>query len=626
MAWQVNRRWYQFGCILVSVSLSACSYSDAHHVRKGADPKFQDDQVAFRNTYYFRVFDPCDTQQENKVPEFQSLYRFVMTGKASTVANKIQFESGTLKSWEIDPFGANIGFDKATGQFKYVSDKTQRNNQIKANAWAEYQRLLEEYQRLRNQEKGGDSHDPADLITSLNQLMGKQVDDVPSDKLNEVSKLTDEIDKVVDASEQLVSASSGTLHTALKDAINEGAVKVKNAHLRQASDALTQFADKRFRIDILKAYSALLKTQITEAVLLNAGTNWSKLLKDNRTVPQSDFNPAFVEVIKANKHLFEPDAKIDDKPVSSTLYNNYKQARGSLLAQFTIPVPNEDELLRWIAKNITPSEVAELNKLDQETKTQRAQLLIEELMAKIEQEAEAAFPDLAAVLKSIGEEPAVVNFDDQHLSALTATQLRSKLKAMLNQRVNLAVSQVSFSGVPESVFTRLSAAMDEQLKIATSVSPATEQEYGWPAKSEPKSESNEILCNNSGPTERKGFQILGPEGWRTLDQDERLVMAMHSSSEPLTSVLKELSARVIQAKNDQSAGLLPLTQAQLRTTESLRAADQTNPMIELQSDSLKSTQQLCELVAKLTTETLNSGPASDLSSPDLSACKEVTDE
>ena len=44
---------------------------------------------------------------------------------------------------------------------------------------------------------------------------------------------------------------------------------------------------------------------------------------------------------------------------------------------------------------------------------------------------------------------------------------------------------------------------------------------------------------------RRGFQILGPEGWRTFNQDERLIMAMNATGEPLIATMQELSGRVL---------------------------------------------------------------------------------
>ena len=64
-----------------------------------------------------------------------------------------------------------------------------------------------------------------------------------------------------------------------------------------------------------------------------------------------------------------------------------------------------------------------------------------------------------------------------------------------------------------------------------------------------------IQCPEDAPV-RRGFQVLGPEGWRTFNQDERLMVAMSSSAEPLISTLKDVSNRVIRARDNPSAELL----------------------------------------------------------------------
>lgn len=50
-----------------------------------------------------------------------------------------------------------------------------------------------------------------------------------------------------------------------------------------------------------------------------------------------------------------------------------------------------------------------------------------------------------------------------------------------------------------------------------------------------------------GLSRRKGFLILGPEGWRTFNPDERLILAMYKSGRPLTDTLNEMSTRISSA-------------------------------------------------------------------------------
>ena len=113
---------------VVALLLSACTVPEHMEVRSGTDPRNQDDDVRFRTTYYFRVFDVCPaakdgSQADRRVPDTDSLYRFRMTGKASALFVKVHFESGTLKSYEIDPFGAAVVFNPSTGRYQYKSQR-----------------------------------------------------------------------------------------------------------------------------------------------------------------------------------------------------------------------------------------------------------------------------------------------------------------------------------------------------------------------------------------------------------------------------------------------------------------------------------------------------------------------
>ena len=64
---------------------------------------------------------------------------------------------------------------------------------------------------------------------------------------------------------------------------------------------------------------------------------------------------------------------------------------------------------------------------------------------------------------------------------------------------------------------------------------------------------------------KRGFQILGPEGWRTFDQEERLVFAMSSSAQPLIGTLKELGSRVLESQPKPERTSLQLLRAQIKT-------------------------------------------------------------
>lgn len=68
---------------------------------------------------------------------------------------------------------------------------------------------------------------------------------------------------------------------------------------------------------------------------------------------------------------------------------------------------------------------------------------------------------------------------------------------------------------------------------------------------------------------KRGFHIMGPEGIRTFDQQQRLVMAMSSSAKPLIETLNEYSGRILKPQVNPAEQLLPLA----RETANVLAAE-----------------------------------------------------
>ncbi len=82
-----------------------------------------------------------------------------------------------------------------------------------------------------------------------------------------------------------------------------------------------------------------------------------------------------------------------------------------------------------------------------------------------------------------------------------------------------------------------------------------------------------IVCPNNAPHVNRGFQILGPAGWRTFLQSERLILAMYTDAEPLISTMAAYSDRILNAKIEPTSALLPLVREQLKVVEAEREAD-----------------------------------------------------
>ncbi|NOU11069.1 MAG: hypothetical protein HOO98_13790 [Nitrospira sp.] len=62
-----------------------------------------------------------------------------------------------------------------------------------------------------------------------------------------------------------------------------------------------------------------------------------------------------------------------------------------------------------------------------------------------------------------------------------------------------------------------------------------------------------IACSNGNPALQRSY-LIGPEGIREIDPNERLIMAMYSDAKPLIDSLKDLSA---QRVNQDAEQLLP---------------------------------------------------------------------
>lgn len=99
----------------LALALAGCSVPNSMHVTQGISPRLIDTDVRFRTTYYFRTFDYCwatsvdGSKYRQVIPETDVLYRYVMTGKAPALTNKVQFEAAVVDAAQLDPFGANLG-------------------------------------------------------------------------------------------------------------------------------------------------------------------------------------------------------------------------------------------------------------------------------------------------------------------------------------------------------------------------------------------------------------------------------------------------------------------------------------------------------------------------------------
>lgn len=174
-----------------ALALAACSVPSSMHVRTGNDPDKVDDLVRFRTTYYFRVFDACEGVNEpalttgqlredsifggKKKGPFQlrtdSLYRFHMTGKGSALANRIHFESGSLRKDQIEPFGATVAYDQANGRFYFKSQEETEREARRSAKYAELSAL----RKLRDELKTSRGADTT-ASSAVDQVITAQIE------------------------------------------------------------------------------------------------------------------------------------------------------------------------------------------------------------------------------------------------------------------------------------------------------------------------------------------------------------------------------------------------------------------------------------------------------------------
>jgi len=108
-----------------------------------------------------------------------------MTGKANPYANEIRFESGTLKSSQIDPFGATVERDEASGRYRFVSEPEVQARAERANALAEVENLIRLNQRLLEMNRQWKKSKPGDPVMLESTLVPQTTFNALETKINE---------------------------------------------------------------------------------------------------------------------------------------------------------------------------------------------------------------------------------------------------------------------------------------------------------------------------------------------------------------------------------------------------------------------------------------------------------
>ena len=490
-------------------------------VRSGIDPENEDTNVRFRTTYYFRVFDYCEDDfrppnygsihtgrvlevepKRARRIEIDSLYRFRMTGKANALSNKVHFESGTLKSFQIDPFGASIQFDGDRGRFDFVSQDESRQEKTREDTYREIARL----RALRD---GYDPESEKDAIAAINRVILQRIGQLGGSIVPETRSGTSSASQALEAASvaqaeataavaKLPVADQGTLNSLLSplDDLPNPAIQPNEALAKSAEDhrkAAQGFDDKA------QAIRLLADTTLASHRTPQKQADWAGKSKEYA---------AAVSVLRG--------------AVAATKETTKEINRAKKLVIQAADLLAFGPRFKWASSDAANEGWKYLERVIAE--------------AKLDSKVLSTLPDSVSFLKSI--------------ASISKTDEENRERAAALQEAANALGGAA-------------------VKLASAAGNAAAEAAG----SGRGDGSKPLVCGDGLPV-RRGFQVLGPEGWRTFDQDDRLIMAMSSEAKPLISALQEISGRMLREQQPSSEQvLLPVVQERLRVSKTLHAVE-----------------------------------------------------
>jgi hypothetical protein len=661
----------------ILIVTAGCSVSKSMLIRTGEDPVHKDNDVRFRTTYYFRVFDACEGLSEVPNPNARtdtvlggvrqgpyhlrtdSLYRFRMTGKAYALFQRIHFESGTLRKEEIDPFGSNVVFDSKTNRFAYKSREETEHDVRREARFLDIERLTAFKATLKGNEAA---------LKALDDIILKQISTLaPVDVVSseELRRGTTGMPTVLagfaaarDRTQRFVQDIGVLRETVVGLA---GAFdKAEAAARTRATDLYGPVAGQVNGVKNMLAERVADTPRLLEGVPSPAGDAATGAVEGLRRRLSGPTLTALPEAFPAadvasrvktaveelDKTIAALRASVGDAREVLTALDRLRKTvpQADVVSKLEVDYTRAETLQQRLGELLATSEKARLDVGRLATaikgwqtvtglKTQRDNLQAAlapptDGVATVQQRAQAAVGDLDAIVKAAQDSvtaatdawrlfhDTAATFDDkkkqaelygakaailvneaktrrsnlaeglkalrksiseaeQALSELTGGDLlsdvnvagaRTALGEVLGQLSRIATA---WSDVDESVLTQAEAAT----QIAATMTQGRRAGAALAAPSAPAAANGGLVSCPSGTTARRGFQILGPEGWRTFDQDERLIMAMSSSAKPLLGALQEVSRNVLNAQQSPADTFLPLLRERLRIVETERKAE-----------------------------------------------------
>jgi len=249
-----------------------------------------------------------------------------------------------------------------------------------------------------------------------------------------------------------------------------------------------------------------------------------------RTVNRLSVEPIVSEAIELGE-LKDAAKSLDARPEEDPLLRSAADMKANLETLTTsfskIHTVIEKALAEQMKRQKTEEETAKAE--GGLTKQEKAKAGSSTDASKAPSKEEVADEESASPFGEDREEPKLVNSQSN-----VTDEKRKKLESIQEILVTLSESKEQV----EKDISKLKRASG-MLNLSVGVSKA--------ATDLPVSKKSAPGCADGKPS-RRGFQVLGPEGFRSFDQDERLVLAMSVNSKPLINMLQQFSDQRFKAE------------------------------------------------------------------------------
>ena len=494
------------GLLLGLFILTACSVPASMRVRSGVDPRHQDKDVRFRTTYYFRVFDVCEGSHDDQ---------------------------------DARPRTDTVLGGKRGGPYHLKTDSLYRFR-MTGKGYSFFQRIHFESGTLRKEEIEPFGSNVV-LDERSNRFVYKSRQEAESEARRDARFL--DIERLRDLKQKFDPGD-----TAAREEID----RLIDAQIRALGPLVTGERERRGRAASLGIWEGLAPRI---AALDGQVDSIVKALEEEKASLEK-----FAEPTPGVKAAKEAVADLTDATQALKKFVDAKDTRQSALKK----VQEEATAV------VTRSESARKALEGKDKPTEDDVKVAEGYGTRA-----AGYYGVAAAMGAAmtsGREDLNAGLTAATRAAGRLTEFSKSTRAADDAPINVRAR--ALGGIVErlqndvSGWRDLSDAVARGARSASDVGGLGAARRGSEssAAARPTAVASRILCADGTPA-RRGFQILGPEGFRTFDQDERLIMAMSSSAKPLIQTLQEISRNVLASQPNPADTLLPLVLERLRIVE-----------------------------------------------------------